>query len=204
MEIMCVKYSRSDAGRTVPFDRVYLAKHADRKVLRALFQYALVMPLSEKIKEYLEETTPRKEVLFGVNDRTGTPATEKTADWAKTVDGDWVVVVPILTKFARENVPRYLMNARWYEGRRRNKNKKLNVLPSLAYLQTPEKIIRPVCVACPRFLENQAGKCQVGQPICYTSLALGGLDTVGLDESVSPAPEDVRDLLDSVDAEVTP
>lgn len=196
MEIMCVKYSRSDAGRLVPFDRVYLARHADRKTVRSLFQYALVMPLSEKIKQYLEETTPNKELVFGINDRVGALAKDKTLNWAKTLDGDWVVVVPILTKFAREHMPQYLMNERWYTGRRRRNNNKQSVLPSLAYLQTPEKVIRPVCVACPRFLEHQAGKCQVGQPVCYTSLALGGIDNLGLDESVPAAPEDVRDALD--------
>lgn len=42
-----------------------------------------------------------------------------------------------------------------------------------AYLQTPEKAIRPPCKMCPRVILHRAGSCNLGDAICYQELPLG-------------------------------
>lgn len=202
MQIACIKYGITAAGRDVPFDRVYIAQHADRKVLRGLFPYALVMPITEDIRKAMLEATPQRVLHFGNRDRVGVVKSMTQPEYESILtSNEWVLVVPILTKFVKQNMPRYLLNARWANARTsKHDYRHKDILPALAFLQTPEQIIRPVCAACPRFFEHQAGKCRVGSYVCFESLALGGVDSVGMDNGAAPAPEDVRELLDQTDA----
>jgi len=170
--------SRYLAGRTIPFDRVYLARGTDaRKALKRAFAYALIMPMTEGIADGLAGSLPSLH-------RTS-PAEGRTSEWQEGSAGlldemkehnDWLVVVPILPKIGAKSLPRYLTNKRWYEaGTRKRRTARANKtpLPVLSYLQTPNEDFRPVCIACPRFELQQAGECQFGQRICYDTLALG-------------------------------
>ena len=188
--------SRYVAGQSVPFDRFYLARGEDsRKVLKRAFKYALVMPLTEGIGKGLRETV--------VTVARNSPAAGRSSEWsAKETDfaeelgghEDWLVVVPILPKIGAKNLPRYLTNKKWFTSgthNRRRRRAESTPLPVLSYLQTPEENWRPVCIACPRFLQQQAGECQFGQQVCYETLVLG--DGILLDREEAPPAADFQD-----------
>lgn len=178
MELYRINVARKDAGKSIPFDRVYLAHGEARRTVKRLFGYALVLPMTPELrgplsldKKDVPPWAPDKKPELYPHDG---PTRELDLDWAEKIEdhSDWVLVVPILPKLATHMMPSYLVNNRWYL-RKGSKNP----IPSLAYLQTPEQNYRPVCVACPRFSEHMGGVCQPGQSICYKTLVLGETPT---------------------------
>lgn len=178
MRIYRLNVARNTAGAEIPFDRVYLANGTNRKALKRVFEYAIVMPLAGGLAEQMRACLPDEVKSVGPDVRLssapGSSTSKQAWDALLSSANDWVLVTPILPKVARDLRPTYLTNNRWYtrsvSARERAKH---NPLPSLSYLQTPQENFRPVCVACPRFTEHMAGNCQPGQRICLTSLILG-------------------------------
>lgn len=186
MDLYCLRVKREAAGKTFPFDRVYLARNGEHGVFKKLFRYALILPvetsLTNLLMDYVEieagEAHP-----FNRDDSTKAPTAE---EWKELITSEeWVLAVPILAKYVASNMPRYLTAAGKYrEPADPSKSKKRRrrraatgavsePFPTLTYLQTPEQNIRPVCIACPNFINHQNGHCRLGEDICYTSLALG-------------------------------
>lgn len=191
MKIYRLNVSKSDAGKNIPFDKVYLANGEARSAVKALFDYALVLPVTQEFRDMLRKTRPEY-------------STRYTADSHKPDDGgiswrtllgdhdDWVCVIPILPKRAKTLLPSYLMNKTWYwRAKTKAERKADSPLPALAYLQTPERNYRPVCLACPRLLESQAGLCKLGDRVCYDTLVLGDIQP----RETSEVVPDVRDNL---------
>ena len=95
-----------------------------------------------------------------------------------------LVVIPILMKNKQEKIlPKYLTAKRWFrqhrlDNRRDYSNVKheLKPIPEFAYVSTPAAApndkITPICMACPRSLQNLQGLCIPGQQICYKSIDL--------------------------------
>ena len=74
----------------------------------------------------------------------------------------------------------YLTAERWFDtrnSRRRGRvitsRSKPSPFSNRAYLQTPHRKIRPICVVCPRVILHQNGECQLGEKVCFESLPLG-------------------------------
>jgi hypothetical protein len=42
--------------------------------------------------------------------------------------------------------------------------------PHNAYLVTKERVYVPICMACPRILHHEAGRCHVGDEVCFSAL----------------------------------
>lgn len=193
MEIYCLRVRREQAGRSFAFDRVYFARNGEHTVFKKMFRYALIMPVESRLKEILSEDVKIELSVAHPYDRDDQAVTPKHADFVELLEGDdWVMCVPILPKYVAENMPRYISAAGkvQFRGKRHGKAgftrnpDPQSIFPALTYLQTPEQNIRPVCVACPRFIMHQNGQCQLGEKICYESLGLGvknhfkeGLDT---------------------------
>lgn len=194
MEIFSLKIKRGKAGVTFPWDRVYLVKHEDRTHLKQLFRYGLIMPVDDRLRTMLKKVGVEEYVnhTHDRNDEELHPEESIETEWLQMLDEDhWVMAVPILSRWANKSVPRYLVAQGWYNKRKKDPNKKIREyktnpepLPNMAYFQTPEKNIRPVCVMCPRFILHQNGECKVGDAVCYEALPLGmknyfaeGLDT---------------------------
>jgi hypothetical protein len=182
MNIYCVRVSKDQAGKTFPFDRVYLVKYDDRAVIEQLFRYALVMPVEQNIAKQLRDldVSSSKARPFHRDDS----ATLTKAEWQKDIEnGEWVIVVPLLPKWMSKNMPQYLTAERWFEGNtqkvmRRNAKKygtpvRESPFSNRSYLQTPTRKIRPICVVCPRVILHQNGECRLGERVCFESLPLG-------------------------------
>jgi hypothetical protein len=183
MDLYCLRVKRESAGKTFPFDRVYLARNGEHTVFKKLFRYALVLPVETTMKALLLDYVKIEggdTHAFNRNDDLKGPTNE---EWQLALEtGDWVMAVPILAKFMASNLPRYITAAGKYRDptnnprRRRRRSSSAGVsepFPTLTYLQTPTENIRPVCVACPNFINHQNGHCRLGEDICYTSLGLG-------------------------------
>lgn len=183
--IYCLRVNKTVAGRSFPFDRVYLTRYEDREVLDQLFRYALVLPLEEKIKEQLLGLKIDRTKVHGFE--RDDDAVLQTATWEREIsEGEWVLAVPVLPKWLSKSVPRYLTAEAWFDAkagaaasknaRRRRRSRVGTNNPSpftnRAYLQTPQKKIRPICVVCPRMILHQNGECELGEAICYESLPL--------------------------------
>ena len=180
MEIYCLRVRREQAGKLFAFDRVYFAKNGEHTVFKKLFRYALIMPVEPQLKSILSESVTIDRSTTHTFDRVEEPEVLKHEDFVELLEAnDWVMCVPILAKYVKENLPRYISAAGKYQfntGRRKRITRNKNILdpfPALTYLQTPEQNIRPVCVACPKFIMHQNGHCRLGDKVCYESLALG-------------------------------
>ena len=195
MEVFCLRIRRSKKGRLFPFDRIYLVKHGTHDALKELFRYALVMPVEENLKGMLKALAIDEYVNlpFDRNDEESTPQQLSEKGWHKFLGGaEWVMCVPILTRFMKKVMPRYLVAAGWYKGVP-DKDMTRVPFPHMTYLQTPDKNIRPVCVACPRIILHQNGECQVGNKVCYESLALGLHDHFAEGLNVADPPSNIRE-----------
>lgn len=183
MEILNLRVARKVAGRTFPFDRVYLVKFTDRKIIARLFRYALCMPVEGPLKKMLKDTVPEV-VMTRPHERDDALSVRDNiaaAEWERKIDGTpWVMVVPILPKFVTKNLPQYIAASGWFKKvydrgskKRTDQYLRVNPFPNRTFLLTPEKKIRPVCVACPRLIIHQNGGCTLGDAECYEHLALG-------------------------------
>lgn len=182
MDVFSLRVNRTHAGRLFPFDRVYLVRHEKREVIEQLFRYAIVMPVDTALLDILLQLTP-DEFVYRHQTRQEDEGKKKSlgdkaaASWgAQMRSGEWVMAVPILTKWAQkhmQNLPRYLTAKNYYAGAKGKAREAVSPYSNLTYLQLPGKKVRPVCVICPRFINHQNGECQPGQKVCYESLGLG-------------------------------
>ena len=204
MDLYCLRVKRESAGKTFPFDRVYLARNGEHTVFKKMFRYALVMPVETNLKNLLLDYVPVEGGETHTFDRDDAAPAPTNDEWKVTLESDeWVMAVPILPKFMASNIPRYLTAAGKYRfpspdnaGTKRVSRRRQNTIkalaepfPNLTYLQTPDQNIRPVCVACPRFIMHQNGHCRLGEDICYTSLAMGMTNHFKEGLAVPAAPE---------------
>lgn len=190
MDVFSLRVQRTHVGNAFPFDRVYFVRHDDRGVVEQMFRYALVLPVDEKLKkmvsalkldEVIERPHDRDDEVSEVRD-------PKKTELARLLNkGDWLMVVPILSKWLRtkalpkegeedevgQNTARYLTSPKWYSGKKRSTRSDAEFLHTYSYLQVPHRKIRPVCVACSRNIEHQNGLCQLGQSQCHEALSLG-------------------------------
>ena len=188
MEVFGLRIKRTQAGKSFPFDRIYIVRHKDKDVIEKLFRYALVMPLDGDLKERLLTLLKEEKDALEFDDQPHDRSTGGRAPNPASLfsHGDWVVAVPILPKWAKKNVPRYLVAQGWYaESRRKKANDE--PFPKHTFLLTPEKKIRPVCVACPRFILHQNGDCKLGDRVCLDTLPMGLINH--FDEAPFTPPE---------------
>ena len=194
--IYCLRVIHTVAGKSFPFHRVYLAPAGEHGVFKQLFRYAFILHVDDVLRKLLWSNaltnTPGMHIPFHRDD--AAPVIPTVHSINKFTDGDWVMAVPLLPRYVKDNLPNYLAAAR-----RGAYTKHRNSLahsavrdpyPSLAYLQTPEENIRPICVACPRFIEHQNGLCHLGETVCYQSLQLG---TRNHDQEALDAPWPMED-----------
>jgi hypothetical protein len=183
MEAYILRVERRKAGRSFPFDRIYLIRDEDRNIVERLFRYALVLPLEDALKKRLLKVA-LDFTIDRPHHRTETygerHATKTTpADMSRFDEGVWLVVVPLLPKWVKAAMPRYLVAKTWYDERavkiKGVETKKGNASPftNRAFLQTPKEKIRPICVLCPRQVLHRHGECEIGQDVCYEHLPLG-------------------------------
>jgi hypothetical protein len=204
MDLYCLRVRRETAGKQFPFDRVYIAKNGEHSVFKKLFRYALVLPVESNLKNMLLDYVKIDGGETHEHDRRDDAPAPNDAEWKEALEtGDWVMCVPILSKYVASNMPRYITAAGAYRAPTGGKPKRRRrgsaptmpgmkePFPTLTYLQTPEQNIRPVCIACPNFINHQNGHCRLGEEVCYTSLALGvhnhfkeGLDAPAPSENV--------------------
>ena len=184
MEVFCLRVGKDTAGKKFPFDRVYIVNYEDRAVIEQLFRYALVLPIEGALRQQLEAVKPDtyENLTFDRNDAESAPAKIDQTDWvALFKDGEWIMVVPLLPKWMKKNIPQYLIAETWYSthsvhirGKGKVKSERReSPFTNRSYLQTPHKKIRPICVVCPRMVLHQNGECQIGDKVCFESLPLG-------------------------------
>jgi len=209
MDLYCLRVKRESAGKVFPFDRVYVARNGEHGVFKKLFRYALILPVETGLKNLLLDYVKIEAGdahPFDRNDEAPVPTDEEWKDALET--NEWVMCVPILSKYVASSMPRYITAAGKYRDptnkpkKRRRRTVAVSAgvaepFPTLTYLQTPEQNIRPVCVACPNFINHQNGHCRLGEDVCYSNLALGmhnhfkeGLEAPAASENHLLAEED--------------
>lgn len=208
METYCLRVGKDVAGKKFPFDRIYLVHYDDRQIIgdpqNGPFRFALVLPVEQNLRTMLEAVQPEtySNRTFDRNDAEQVPAKISQSDWtALCQDGEWLMVVPILPKWMKKNMPRYLTAERWYQekivrvkGQGRKKEVRSSPFTSRSYLQTPEKKIRPICVVCPRMILHQNGECQIGDKVCYESLPMGLVNHFEETEALPDATPNAKEL----------
>jgi hypothetical protein len=185
MDLYCLRVKREVAGKTFPFDRVYMARNGEHTIFKKMFRYALILPVENSLVNLLIDHVTIESASAHPFNRDDEQKAPTATEWQDLVTSeDWVMAVPILSKYVSSNLPRYITAAGKYRhptggkkgrrGRRRGGMVEVTEpFPNLTYLQTPTENIRPVCVACPNFINHQNGHCRLGEDICYTNLSLG-------------------------------
>ncbi len=207
MEVFCLRVHKNTAGKKFPFDRVYLIKYDDRDVIEQMFRYSIVLPIEAKLAKLLREIKVEEYVnrTFHRNDAEQAAAKIAERDWHTLLDStEWVLVVPVLSKWMKQNMPRYLVAEDWYRTKSKQRRKKGVVAITVttnespfshrSYVQTPERKIRPICVVCPRMIMHQNGECQLGDEICFTSLPLGVVNHFEEGEAFPDATPNMNEL----------
>jgi hypothetical protein len=175
MPAISVYLSKRRAGKIIPFSRFYLVDYEDRHLIERLFPFSIVMPLNEAYLDRIAKCVPAhivthtREETLNDDPMDMMDAFERRERWKKLLDyehREWVFVFPILPDGKKNFAPRSL-GAQWGEGERDTVT-----FTDMAYLQMPGRKVRPPCLACPRYILQQAGQCKLGDPICYETLAL--------------------------------
>lgn len=188
-EIIDIHIKRTQAGTSIPFDKVYLVRKEDQALIPRIFTYALVLPLTTSISDVLFSIRPSliTHKKFHRDDaaknQLGPALQTPVAPWwaefnEKYAISSRVVVIPILTSTIKKVVrPRYLTNKKWFTEVPKNRVSSrdvANALSEYTYLSTPHPAprdrIRPICSICPRMLLHIQGECVPGQPVCYKAL----------------------------------
>lgn len=190
MPAISVYLSKRRAGKIVPFTRFYLVSFDERHLIERMFEYAIVMPMNDAYIDRVRKCTPVKLSRHHIeatleDDPADIMAPEERRErWRRLLGEDigneWVFVFPILPRGDKNFAPRDL-GADWTTGRVRRGEpaRDTPAFTELAYLQLPgKKKLRPPCMVCPRYLQQQAGECQLGQSICYDTLSLKSMDKV--------------------------
>jgi len=164
--VIVVKVHRNAAGTSIPFDKVYFFRRADRPLIPKIFGYALVLPIDDSLMTAIYDLKPKKlshlrfrrdddsmRVPTGIDGRKH-KKDEIRAWWDEQVVAkhnleDRVAVIPILTSKVRKRLhPRFLNSKRWFARQaeppktRQNKPAKVDVntltpaISELAYLAT--------------------------------------------------------------------
>jgi hypothetical protein len=201
MEVFCLRVAYREAGRTFPFDRVYLVNYDNRDVIERMFRYALVLPVEGELRTMLEAVSLDQYVnrTFHRDDAENASTKLPAGAWVDMIkSGEWILVVPLLPKWMHKNMPRYLTAENWYaatkaKGQRYKRVQRTSPFTNRSYLQTPHKKIRPICVVCPRMVLHQNGECQIGEAICFESLPLGMVNHF---EEAAALPEPMPNVLE--------
>jgi len=183
-----VRIRKGIAGRVVPFDKVYLFRKEDEKVISRVFKDAMVIPLTKRFAESLKEALSEKVdhtkpfVFYRKNEdavRMLGSTVEKKLDKYQNYLG----VIPVLfTKRGRFNpkprkspvtknkqsFPSYLV-ATPESSFTQEKMKK--ILSARAYFLWDGNKIRPICLMCPKHHQFIQGACVPGAVECYDNLA---------------------------------
>lgn len=195
-KIIKLKIHRNEVGTTIPFDTMYLVHKEAQELIPKIFQYALVLPVDERMTDVLVQhvkptyvkTTEgplhehmRKDQIVSNDNKTW---------WVNFIEShdlhNRVSVIPILVRKARKKLsPRYLSAQRWWRSygtsdallqRQVLAGKVKPPIPETTYLITPlpapHNKIQPICSVCSRAMNNLAGQCIPGMPICYKALDL--------------------------------
>lgn len=209
MELYSLRVARSQAGESIPFDRVYAVKHRDRAHIERLFPAALVMPVDSVLKGMLAQIELREVRTRPFARGAAEERSPEIGELVKLLDsGDWILVVPLLPKWVPDIVdpegpghegPRYLTSKRWFKERHPKRLEVGAAFPhELAYLQIRGRKVRPICVACPRLMEHQMGLCKFGEPDCYDHLSLGMANHFREGLNAPEAPGNVKEETDGL------
>lgn len=201
MPAISVYLSKRRAGKIVPFTRFYLVNFDERHLIERMFKYSIVMPMNEAYLDRVTKCTPVKlsrhhiEATLVDDPADIMSAEERKARWTKLLGLDagneWVFVFPLLPRGDQNFAPRDL-GADWSVTSRKEGKRDTQPFTELAYLQLPDRKVRPPCLICPRYLQQQAGECSLGQQICYTTLSLKSTDNAEevFDETEQTLSED--------------
>ena len=151
----------------IPFDKLYLVNKENRELIPRIFNYALVLPLSDDILKALYKLRPKilnrkhqyrnddhKNIPLMINDEQidgRKQSLDQVNQWWEELNVELnftnrLVVVPILTSIARKKIrPRYLASKKWFstqnrrqkEYKTKNKGEPLPAISEFAYLATP-------------------------------------------------------------------
>lgn len=202
MNIYSLRMAYKSVTVNHPFDRAYLVEHGNHAVFKQLFRYAIVLPVSEIMRKAIADALASATLTYKPflrDDDAIFPGQRKDVTWATNVfmKKEWVLALPLLPKDARAQTPRYLVAEKLYSFSKKDAKGRrtatinptvTHAFSDLAYLQTPKKQIRPVCIACPRFIAHQGGECSLGEKICIETLMLGPrYEAPARDTTITPA-----------------
>ena len=187
-----LRVERSDAGMTIPFDKMYFFKKEDESLFPRVFKNAMILPinmqLAKQIEAVMEKNSKPQFKAFPFNragERSLLNATVRYHPLKEIMDTrkEYLALVPVLfTKYGTKLL----------KGTRRKGRRKHSVFPAYliarpnrpdtvsmlrralsarSYFILDGKAVKPICLMCPRHQYWLQGECNMGETDCYTHLA---------------------------------
>jgi hypothetical protein len=188
-----LRVHRKNAGKLIPFDRITFFHKDDQDLLPRIYRDAMVLPITAAFASQIvaatastADTVQHKAYSFArFGERELCAQLKEHNPVAEIMDqrSDYLALIPVLfTKTGSK-----LVRAERFKGRKKvatfaaylvarpTKGNTVNltkkVLSAKSYFILDGKIVRPLCLACPRHQSFFQGLCHLGEQQCYQRLA---------------------------------
>ena len=185
-----LRINKREAGKTIPFDRIYLLHKADQELFPRIFANAMVFPINTGFSNQITGIIGKNPTSllhsftrFGEEKFQETLKQENIWEEFHQKRHNYLALVPIL--FTRTGSK--LISAPRFRGRKkaatfaaylvaRPGTKKIvglvkKVTSTRAYFLIDRKRVQPLCLACPRHQHALQNECHLGQVECFQYLA---------------------------------
>lgn len=188
-----LRVERNSAGMRIPFDKMYFFKKEDEILFPRVFKDAMVFPVNTQLAKQIDETVRQSKELplrAFPHARSQEQKLLETATqdhpFGKIVSKrkEYLALVPVL--FTRYG-SKLLKESKRRKGRRKHSvfpayliarpNREATIdmlrraLSVRAYFILGGRVVKPICLMCPRHQYWLQGACHIGEDNCYTHLA---------------------------------
>jgi len=184
------------AGSEIPFDKIYLFHKDDEKLLPAIYRNAIVLPLTTALVRHINVVVAAETVSKPTYSSFPSSRWRKSALTKETKEKNPFVEIGVHRKYYVALIPTFFTsrgNHKVNKGKKRLRKGKPSVFASYltasgarskagsemmrrvvsvkSYFILNGKVVRPICMMCPRHLHFLEGTCVIGDDDCYTYLA---------------------------------
>ena len=167
------------------WDKMYLVREGDTHRIKEMFNYSLVIPLTDVKKNRIErmlkgaDSTILSDVIFsriiGMQRNDLTTNHEAIQEILTLINEFDYGVIPILVtynKAKKMSQPRYLSGKK-HRNSLTSRHYMKQRFPKGTYLQLMDKKINPICMMCKYSINSLSNKCTTGERSCYEGLVFG-------------------------------
>ena len=194
-EAIILRVKRTDAGRVIPFDKIYFFNTVDENVIAQVFPYALVLSITKGFSDMIGNTFGTEVQVKDYPLRRCDEGLKKSnierLDFLygaiqQNTTSKYLAVIPTLYRavknYSSDGVyPSYLFSKKVTRARKHKYKAeealfsyRVNLLKKMksvrSYILIDGEKTRPICLACPKHIQALNGQCFFGGAECYMNI----------------------------------